>query len=168
MPSEKLGLSCALSTPFSPDARVDTARLAEHARWCLAEGCDSITLFGTTGEGAAVGVRDRERSIKALLAAGIGPSRLLSGVTACTLDEAVAQARAALDVGLRALLLAPPFYFQDVSDDGLFKWFAQLFATLGRRYLRCFSLPYPVDDRPPAVVPLIGRLQQRFPKQSLA
>ena len=86
MPSEKLGLSCALSTPFSPDARVDIARLVGHAQWCLKEGCDSITLFGTTGEGASVGVQDRALSIKALLAAGIAPGRILSGVTACTLD----------------------------------------------------------------------------------
>ena len=86
---EQLGLSCALSTPFGQDARVDTARLAEHAKWCLAQGCDSITLFGTTGEGAAVGVKDRAQSIKALLA-GIAPARLLSGITACAPDDAVA------------------------------------------------------------------------------
>ena len=96
------------------DARVDTARLADHANWCLREGCDSITLFGTTGEGAAVGVADRERSIEALLAAGIAPAQLLSGVTACALDDAVAQARVAIDAGLHGLLLTPPLYFRDV------------------------------------------------------
>ena len=110
---EQLGLSCALSTPFGQDARVDTARLAEHAKWCLAQGCDSITLFGTTGEGAAVGVTDRAQSIKALLA-GIAPARLLSGVTACAPDDAVAQARVATDAGLHGLLLTPPWYFRDV------------------------------------------------------
>ena len=123
MPSQSLGLSCALSTPFSPDARVDTTRLADHADGCSSAGCDSITLFGTTGEGAAVGVADRERSIKALLAAGIAPAQLLSGVTACAADDAVAQARVAMDAGLHGLLLTPPWYFRDVSDDGLFAWF---------------------------------------------
>src|SRR5436190_24199932 len=87
MASKRLGLSCAISTPFTPAARVDTARLADHANWCLREGCDSITLFGTTGEGAAVGVVDRQASVKGLLAAGIGPTQLLSGVTACRSEE---------------------------------------------------------------------------------
>src|SRR5262245_49020234 len=130
MPSTRLGLSCALSTPFSADARVDTTRLANHVRWCLDEGCDSITLFGTTGEGAAVGVEDRKRSITALLAAGIDRSQLLSGVTSCSLDEAVAQARVAADAGLRGLLLTPPFYFRDAPEDGLFAWFSAFFTAL--------------------------------------
>ncbi len=64
MSSTRLGLSCAISTPFTPAGRVETKRLADHANWCLREGCDSVTLFGTTGEGAAVVVADREASIK--------------------------------------------------------------------------------------------------------
>jgi 4-hydroxy-tetrahydrodipicolinate synthase len=165
MPSEKLGLSCALSTPFSQNARVDTARLADHARWCLAEGCDSITLFGTTGEGAAVGVRDRELSIKALLAAGIGPSHLLSGVTACTLDEAVSQARAATDAGLRGLLLTPPFYFRDASDDGLFAWFNTFFTMLSRKTCDVYLYHIPSMTGVSLSSDLIGRLKTAFPGQ---
>jgi len=164
MPAEKLGLSCALSTPFTPDARVDTARLAEHGRWCLAEGCDSITLFGTTGEGASVGVRDRELSIEALLAAGIAPSRLLSGVTACTLDEAVTQARAATDAGLRGLLLTPPFYFRDASNDGLFAWFSAFFGLLGSKTCDIYLYHIPSMTGVPLSSGLIGRLKTAFPK----
>ena len=126
----QLGLSCALSTPFRHDARVDTTRLADHAKWCLAQGCDSITLFGTTGEGASVDVADRAQSIKALLA-GIAPAQLLSGVTACAADDAAAQARVATDAGLHGLLLTPPWYFRDVSDDGLFAWFARVLEAIG-------------------------------------
>jgi 4-hydroxy-tetrahydrodipicolinate synthase len=164
MPSEKLGLSCALSTPFTREARVDSARLAEHARWCLAEGCDSITLFGTTGEGASVGVRDRELSIKSLLAAGIAPSRLLSGVTACTLDEAIAQAHAATDAGLRGLLLTPPFYFRDASDAGLFAWFSAFFGLLGSKACDVYLYNIPSMTGVPLSSGLIGRLKSAFPK----
>ena len=146
MASKRLGLSCAISTPFTPAARVDTARLADHANWCLREGCDSITLFGTTGEGAAVGVADRQASVKALLAAGIAPAQLLSGVTACALDDAVAQARVAMDAGLHGLLLTPPWYFRDASDDGLFAWFSAFFGN-DRQGAQRLSLSHPLDDR---------------------
>jgi 4-hydroxy-tetrahydrodipicolinate synthase len=163
MPSKKLGLSCALATPFSQNARVDTARLADHARWCLAEGCDSITLFGTTGEGAVIGVRDRELSIKALLDAGVESSHLLSGVTACALDEAVTQARAATDAGLRGLLLTPPFYFRDASDDGLFAWFSTFFGMLASKTCDIYLYHIPSMTGVPLSSGLIGRLKTAFP-----
>jgi 4-hydroxy-tetrahydrodipicolinate synthase len=163
MSSKRLGLSCAISTPFSPNARVDTARLADHANACLREGCDSITLFGTTGEGAAVGVADRELAIEALLAAGIAPSQLLSGITACALDDAVAQARVAMFAGLRGLLLTPPFYFRDASDDGLFGWFSAFFAMAGSKACPAYLYHIPSMTGVPLSVDLIGRLKVAFP-----
>jgi 4-hydroxy-tetrahydrodipicolinate synthase len=141
---------------------VDTGRLAEHAAWCLAQGCDSITLFGTTGEGAAVGVADRERSIKTLLAADIAPSRLLSGVTASARDDAVAQARVATDAGLYGLLLTPPFYFRDVSDDGLFAWFSGVLSDIGTAR-NVFLYHIPSVTGVPLSVDLVGRLKTAFP-----
>ena len=161
MSSQRLGLSCALSTPFRQDARVDAARLAEHAKWCLAQGCDSITLFGTTGEGAAVGVADRTQSIEALLA-DIAPARLLSGVTACVPDDAVAQARVAIDAGLHGLLLTPPWYFRDVSDDGLFAWFARVLEMIGNAR-NVFLYHIPSMTGVPLSVDLVGRLKTAFP-----
>jgi 4-hydroxy-tetrahydrodipicolinate synthase len=140
---------------------VDTARLAAHTNWCLREGCDSITLFGTTGEGAAVGVADRQASIKTLLAAGIAPAQLLSGVTACALDDAVAQARVAMDAGLHGLLLTPPWYFRDASDDGLFAWFSAFFGLIKARNVYLYHIPSMTGV--PLSVDLVGRLKQAFP-----
>ena len=163
MPSpQRLGLSCALSTPFSADARVDTARLAVHAKECLVEGCDSVTLFGTTGEGAAVGIADRERSIGALLAAGLAPVQLLSGVTACAPDDAVGQARVAMNAGLHGLLLTPPWYFREVSDDGLFAWFSNVLNATGNAR-NVFLYHIPSMTGVPLSVDLVGRLKTAFP-----
>ena len=51
----RFGLGVALVTPFAHDGSVDLARLVAHARNCLDEGCSTVTLFGTTGEGASLG-----------------------------------------------------------------------------------------------------------------
>lgn len=163
MSSTRLGLSCAISTPFTPAGRVDTKRLADHANWCLREGCDSITLFGTTGEGAAVGVADRDASIKALLASGIKPTQLLSGVTACALEDAVAQAKVAMDAGLHGLLLTPPWYFREVSEDGLFAWFSACLRALGAHARNTFLYHIPSMTGVPLSVDLVGRLKKAFP-----
>ncbi len=52
----RFGLSCAITTPMREGGSVDLPRLVHHARHVLAQGCDSVTLFGTTGEGAALGL----------------------------------------------------------------------------------------------------------------
>src|SRR4051794_33460870 len=48
--SLRFGISPALVTPFSEDG-VDVRRLADHAKDCIARGCRTATIFGTTGEG---------------------------------------------------------------------------------------------------------------------
>ena len=109
---EMFGLSAALITPFSADGGVDLGRLLRHAKYVLAEGCDSITLFGTTGEGFSIGVHERARMLGAVIGGGAKSEQLYAGVSATTVVDAVEQARLALDFGARGLLLAPPYYFK--------------------------------------------------------
>ncbi|MFN6985496.1 MAG: dihydrodipicolinate synthase family protein, partial [Rhizobium oryzihabitans] len=45
--TQKFGLSAALTTPFKADGTVDIDAMIAHARRCLENGCDSVTLFGT-------------------------------------------------------------------------------------------------------------------------
>jgi len=96
-----------------------------------------------------------------LLAAGIAPSQLLSGVTACALDDAVAQARVAMDAGLHGLLLTPPWYFRDASDDGLFAWFSAFFGMIKARNVYLYHIPSMTGV--PLSVDLVGRLKTAFP-----
>jgi 4-hydroxy-tetrahydrodipicolinate synthase len=160
----RFGLSCAISTPFDGAGNIDLPRLVDHARQCLARGCDSITLFGTTGEGATVGLRARARTMEAMLAAGIAPrTQLLSTVAASAIEDAEDQARLALDAGCRGLLLTPPFYFRGVSDDAIFGWFAELFDRLGGKARDMFAYHLPSVTGMPLSVELIGRLKAEFP-----
>ncbi len=113
----RFGLSCALATPFDAALDIDTGRMVAHARDCLARGCESVTLFGTTGEGASIGLSARERVLEAMCASGIDARRqLLSTVTASSLEDAADQATLALDAGVRGILLTPPFYFRHADD----------------------------------------------------
>jgi 4-hydroxy-tetrahydrodipicolinate synthase len=128
----RIGLNCALSTPFGADGRVDLVRLTAHARRVLDRGCDSFTLFGTTGEGASLAHGERYAMLGAIAGSGIDmATKVIVGVSAATIDDAVAQARAGYEAGCRALLMAPPFYFGNASDEGLFRYFSAVFARLG-------------------------------------
>src|ERR1700738_3805806 len=122
---DRFGLSCALALPFKNDFTIDHRRLAAQARWCLEAGCSTVTVFGTTGEGASVSLTERGEVPGALLSAGVEPARqLVGGVLAASIGDAVEQIRILNDAGCERILLAPPFYFKGVSDEGLDDWFA--------------------------------------------
>jgi 4-hydroxy-tetrahydrodipicolinate synthase len=161
---DRFGLSAALVTPFLANGEVDHARLTRHAQSCLREGCSSVTLFGTTGEGASFGIAERVKSLIHAKDAGIDARRaLIGGVAAASVDETVAQTKILLDADCRAVLLAPPFYFKNVSDDGVFAWFATVFEKLGGQCRDMILYNIPSVTAVTLSVELIARLRSAFP-----
>lgn len=159
----KFGLSAALTTPFAPDGSIDTAGLVAQAKRSLAAGCNSVTLFGTTGEGSSIGARERTDVLAAVLSAGIDPGNIVAGVLVDSAQDAADQAREALDIGVRNILLAPPSYFKNVSDDGLFEWFSAVFRQLGSSARDILVYNIPSVTMVALSVELIGRLRHAFP-----
>jgi 4-hydroxy-tetrahydrodipicolinate synthase len=160
----RFGLSAALSTPFDAKGEIDVARMVAHAQWCLANGCDSITLFGTTGEGASSGLAARDCVYDAMLKAGIKPrTQLLATIVASSVEDAAEQAKAALDLDFRGLLLTPPFYFRAADEDGIFRWFAHLFEKIGPKARDMFAYHLPSVVGVALSPALIGRLKREFP-----
>lgn len=152
-----------MTTPFLSNGAIDFPRLTKHARWCLESGCTSVTICGTTGEGASVGTSGREQIIGALAGAGIEGRSVVVCIAASSVHEALVQARMAADFGSRGLLLPPPFYFKGVSDDGLFSWFSQVLEKLGAAARGVILYNIPSVTQVALSVDLIGRLKQAFP-----
>jgi 4-hydroxy-tetrahydrodipicolinate synthase len=125
---EKFGISVALLTPFTVQGKIDAAMLGTHATHMLDEGVESVTLYGTTGEGASIGRGERKVGIEAILSAGISADRLILGICSTALEDAVEQVAEGQAYGVDCFLLMPPFYFKDCSDDALFDWHMQLLA----------------------------------------
>ncbi len=162
--TRRFGLSCALATPFGGNGEVDVARLAAHARTRLAAGCSSVTAFGTTGEGASLGMATRVRVLAALRATGIDMAReVVVGIVASACDEAIEQARQAEAFGCRIVLLAPPFYFKQPGDEGLARWFDAVLEALRRQGQQAILYHIPSVTEIPLPLELIGSLKSRFP-----
>jgi len=161
--ASRFGLSVALTTPFDASGQIAIPLMTAHAKTCLGAGCGSVTLFGTTGEGASIGTAERRAVIDAMLAAGIPASQLVAGVLVDAADDAAEQSRHALQHGARNILLAPPSYFKNVGDDGLFGWFAAVFAALGplARDVLLYNIPSVTAVK--LSLDLIGRLRAAFP-----
>lgn len=160
----RFGLSCAITTPMREGGDIDLPRLVKHARHVLAQGCDTVTLFGTTGEGASLGLPARTAMLGALVGAGIEPARqVYAGVAAASLQESIEQAKVALGIGAKGLLVAPPFYFKGVSDEGLYAWFAQFFEKLGPSVRNTILYHIPSVTSVDISVGLVERLKKAFP-----
>ena len=117
----------------------------------LADGCTSLTVFGTTGEGASLGLNERQRALGALVGAGVDPARqLVVGIAASSVEDAIAQGRAGLMLGCPSFLLAPPFYFKGAGDEGLFDWLAAVLTGLGPKASNVilYHIPQVTGGRP--------------------
>ncbi len=165
MSRPRFGLSCAISTPFDENHAIDTPRLIAHAKRCRADGADSITLFGTTGEGFSVSLEERVRAIGAFKGAGFDMGREIGvGIMASSVGDAAQQCRQALKAGCRHLLIAPPFYAKGLSDEGVFQWHAELFTSLGGSARDVILYHLPSVTAVPLSLDVIGRLKIAFPK----
>lgn len=166
MRKNRFGLSVALATPFAEDRAIDLPRLVGHGRQSLADGCTSLTVFGTTGEGASLGLNERQRALGALVGAGIDPARqLVVGIAAASVEDAIAQGRAGLMLGCPSFLLAPPFYFKGAGDEGLFDWFAAVLMGLGPKASNVILYHIPQVTSVGLSMDLIECLKKAFPHQ---
>ncbi len=167
MPTEpsrgSFGLSAAVATPFHEDGTIDVERMAAHCHWLLAEGCSSLTLFGSTGEGASLGLAERRRALVALTERGVRGDDMIVGVAASARDDAIQQIEAARQVGCRTVLIAPPFFFADVRDNGLGDWFGAILGAAACSEMG--FLIYNIPQLTGVMVPpcLVAELAHAFP-----
>jgi 4-hydroxy-tetrahydrodipicolinate synthase len=157
------GLWCAMLTPLAREGGVDHARFADHARWLLAQGVDGLAPFGTTGEGQSFSMGERAAGLTGLVKAGIPTQRVVAATGCAALTETIALTRQGVQAGCAACLVLPPFFFKDVSDDGLFAWYARLIEAVGDPRLRVLLYHIPQVTGVPLSVALVARLASAFP-----
>lgn len=159
-PEIKFGLSVALATPFTASGDIAEDRLVAHAKHCLDGGCDSVTLFGTTGEGASIAREERRRVLARFQSESITGWRLVAGISATAAADAAAQIRAAQEAGCRRVLLPPPYYFKEPQDAGVLEWYRAVAARLDNGAVEIILYNIPSLTSVPLGVELISRLRE--------
>jgi 4-hydroxy-tetrahydrodipicolinate synthase len=157
------GVLAAVLTPMRADLSVDGAAFSAHCRRLLDAGCHGLAIFGTTGEANSLSVGERIDAWEGLIADGIPAELLLPGTGACALPDAVRLSQEALALGAPGVLALPPFYYKGVSDDGLFRFFAELIERVGDDRLRLFLYHIPPTAQVGFTPELIGRLLEAYP-----
>lgn len=165
-PATKLpihGVFSASATPINADGTPDHATFAAHARALLAEGCDGIALLGTTGEANSFSLDQRMELVENVIAAGVDSKRLLPGTSQTNVADTITLTRHALDAGVAASVVLPPFYYKGVSDEGLFRFYAEVIEGVKSDALRVILYHIPPIAQVGISIELTRRLRDTFP-----
>ncbi len=157
------GVLAAALTPIDADLVPDDAMMAAHCRWLLDHGCDGLAILGTTGEANSFSLRERIRIIESLVEAGIPAPTLMPGTGSCALSDAAVLAEVAVKAGSGGVLMLPPFYYKNPSDDGLFAYYSEVIQRVGDDRLRIYLYHFPQMSATPISYRLIERLLNDYP-----
>lgn len=158
------GVLSPVVTPFNADLNPDLPRLVRQCRWLLANQV-GLAVFGTNSEANSLSVEERLALLEGLVAADIDPARMMPGTGCCALPDSVRLTRRAVELGCAGVLMLPPFYYKGVSDEGLFRAYAEVIDRVGDARLRVYLYHIPPVSQVPITLKLIERLIRAYPEQ---
>jgi 4-hydroxy-tetrahydrodipicolinate synthase len=156
------GLLSPVVTPFKADLSVDADRLVRHCRWLVSQNC-GLAVFGTNSEANSLSVEERLSLLDAIVEAGIDPRVMMPGTGCCAITDSVKLTAHAVKRGCAGVLMLPPFYYKGVSDEGLFRNFAEIIERVGDARLRVYLYHIPPVSQVPISLGLIERLLKAYP-----
>jgi 4-hydroxy-tetrahydrodipicolinate synthase len=151
------GVLAPVVTPFKADLAPDSQRLIAHCKWLLSQNC-GLAVFGTNSEANSLSIEERAMLLDELVAAGIDPSRMMPGTGCCSIMETVELTAQAVGNGCAGVLMLPPFYYKDVSEEGLYRYFSEVVQRVGDARLKIYLYHIP----PVAVVGITTGLVERL------
>jgi 4-hydroxy-tetrahydrodipicolinate synthase len=128
----------------------------------LQNGANSITLFGTTGEGTSLSQTEKLKILRTLIKEDILARQIIVAVMTSSLQDVVSQCIEYHELGVRRVLLAPPFFFKDLSFEGLLKWYSAVFLALRPLEIQFILYNIPQLTMVPIEPKLISALQDKF------
>ena len=156
--SERIrGVLAPVVTPFKADLARDSQRFIAHCKWLLSQNC-GLAVFGTNSEANSLSMEERAILLDELVAAGVDPSRIMPGTGCCSIMETVKLTAQAVEHGCAGVLMLPPFYYKDVGEEGLYRYFSEVVQRVGDARLKIYLYHIP----PVAVVGITTGLVERL------
>lgn len=161
------GVFVAAVTPLNSDFTIDHASLVPLLDFFARRGAHGALLFGTTGEGPSFSAAERIEAAKiALQIKQVHPNfKLLLGTGTPSLSETTNLTHAAFDLGLDGVMALPPYYFRNVSDEGLFVWFSDVIKSAVPSGGSFFVYHIPSVSGVAIAPDLLARLKDAFPQE---
>ncbi len=159
------GVFAAAVTPMKTDFSPDLEAIPTFLAFLAERGCHGALLLGTTGEGPSFAYQERIAILQsAIQVRQIYPEfLLLAGTGTPSLQETIQLTKFAFDLGYEGVVVLPPYYYKNISDEGLIAWFGELIkkalpsdgALLGYHIPQLTGTPFSIN--------LLERLKDKYP-----
>ena len=125
------GVYCAALTPLKDDLSINKNLYLRHCQSLMKKNLDGITVFGTNGEASGFSINQKKECIEFILENKINPSNLIIGTGSSSLQDAIELTKFSVNIGSKASLLLPPFYFKNVNDEGIITYYRKVIEESG-------------------------------------
>lgn len=158
------GVYAPILTAVHEDGSPDLPRWIDHAHWLLANGCHGLAPFGTTSEATSFSMDERMSMLESLVQAGLPAQQMIVGVGCNAVPDSARLTAHAVHLGAGGVLMLPPFYYKDVTDEGLFRSVAEVIERVADDRLRVYLYHIPPIAQVGYSVDLIERLISMYPQ----
>lgn len=165
MPAHPSSFSAVLSpvlTPFNADGSPNAKKLLRQCQWLQGYGVGQA-IFGTNSEANSMSATQKVAVLEELIAGGLNPSNVMPGTGACSVDDVVTMTHAAIQAGCAGVLMLPPFYYKEVTDDGLFAFYADVIEKIADSKLKIYVYNIPPVTKIGLSLSLLERLVKTYP-----
>ena len=157
------GTYCAALTPFNVDYSINKKLLLDHCRYLLSQKIDGIAIFGSTGEGNSLSVEEKLDAINFLIENKIDPKKLLPGTGLSSIKDTVKFTKTVGKMNVRGVLVLPPFYYKNVSSEGIIDYYKRLLEEVNDSKLQYLLYHIPQITGVNIDFNVIEKLLSRYP-----
>jgi len=157
------GVFSAALTPIKHDLTINKDLYLRHCQYLMQQGHDGLAIFGTTGEANSLSIKEKKDNLEFLLSNRINPKVLISGTGSSSLNDAIDMTKHAANYKVRAILLLPPFYYKNVSDEGLINYYRHVIEKVGDNEMQYVLYHIPQHTYAPISFKMIEVLLKLYP-----
>lgn len=155
------GVIAAIPTPIDDRREPDTARFLLLADELLKGGCDALNILGTTGEATSFSVSQR-RAVMDAAAAALPLDRLMVGTGCAAMADTIELTCHAANLGFAGALLLPPFYYKQVSEDGMVDFVGRVIEASSAKPIPIYLYHFPALSGIAYTADLVQKLIDHF------
>jgi len=151
----------AVLTPFKKDLTIDKKLFISHCEFLL-ENNISLAPLGTTGEANSVSVSEKIDLIKTIANSDLPKEKIIIGTGNTSFVDAALLTKTAVENKIYSVLLLPPFYYKNVSDEGVYQYYKEIINTVKSINLRIFLYNIPQVSGVTISIDLVNKLKKEF------
>lgn len=157
---EKVVYSAVL-TPFKKDLTIDTKLFISHCEFLLKNNI-SLAPLGTTGEANSISISEKLDLIKTITNSDLPKEKIIIGTGNTSFVDAALLTKTAVENKIYSVLLLPPFYYKNVSDEGVYQYYKEIINAVKSTNLRIFLYNIPQVSGVTISIDLVNRLKKEF------